>query len=78
MDDGGVKLVHVREVEVEAAAMSEPFGAQRALVEAVRGVEDKGMILEFSVTGGGEDTVYAVERWQERRHSLVGNDDFCC
>jgi len=39
MDDGGVELVGVREVKVEAAAISEPFGAQGALVEAAHGVE---------------------------------------
>jgi len=28
--------------------------------------------LEIAVTGGGEDAVWAVERWQEQRHALVG------
>jgi len=77
VDDGGVKFVCVGKVEVEAAATSESFGAQGALVEATRGVEDKSVVLEFAVTGRGEDTVQAVKSWQERRHSLVGNDEFC-
>jgi len=72
MDDSGVELVCVREVKVEAAVMFEPLGAQGTLVEMARGVEDEGMVLEFSVTGGGENAVWAVERRQERRHILVG------
>jgi len=72
MDDGGVELVHVREVEVKAAMMFEPFGTQGTLVEATRGVEDENVVLEVSVAGSGEDTMWAVERWQERRHILVG------
>jgi len=72
MDDGGVELVCVGEVKVEAAAMFEPLKAQGTLVEATRGVEDECMILEFAATSGGEDTVRAVERQQERRHILVG------
>jgi|SRR6266850_4061369 len=71
MDDGGVELVRVREVEIEAAAMSEPLGAQGTLVEATRRVEDECVVLELSVTGSGEDAVWAVERWQERRHTPV-------
>jgi len=77
MDDCGVELVCVREVEIEAAAMSEPFGTQGTLVEAACGMKDKGVVLEFAVTCGGEDAVWTVERWQERRHSLVGSDEFC-
>ena len=77
MDDGGVEFVRVREVEVETAATSEPLGAQGTLVEATRRVEDEGVVLEFTVTGSGEDAVWTVERWQGWRHSLVGNDDFC-
>jgi len=77
MDDGGTELVHVREVEVEAAAMFEPLGAQGTLVEAACGVDDGGMVLEFAVTSSGEDAMRAVKRWQDRRHSLVGNDDLC-
>jgi len=57
--------------------MSEPLGAQGTLVEAARGVENEDVVLEFAVTGGGEDAVQAMERWQERRHTLVGNDNFC-
>jgi len=72
VDDGGVELVHVREVKVEAAAMSEPLGAQGTLVESTCGVEDECMVLELAVTGGGEDAVWAMERWQEQRHTLVG------
>jgi len=72
MDDGGVELVRVREVKVEAAAMFEPLEAQGTLVEAVCGMKDKGVILELLAMGGGEDTVRAVERWQEQRHILVG------
>jgi len=72
MDDGGVELVCVGKVEVEAAAMSEPLGAQGTLVEAACRVEDEGVVLEFAVTGGGKDTVWAVERRQEQRHTLVG------
>jgi len=77
MDDGGVKLVRVGKVEIEAAAMSEPLGAQGALVEVARGVKDERMVLEFTVTGGREGAVVAMERRQEWRHSLVGNDSFC-
>jgi len=72
MDDGGVKFVHVGKVKVEAAATSEPFGAQGTLVKVTRGMEDEGMVLEFTVTSGGEDAVWTVERWQEWRHTLVG------
>jgi len=36
MDDGGIELMRVREVEVEAAAISEPFGTQGTLVEPAR------------------------------------------
>jgi len=72
VDDGGVELVRVREVEVEAAATSESFGAQGTLVEMVCRVEDEGMVLEVTVAGGGEDAVWAVERRQERRHTPVG------
>jgi len=57
VDDGGVELVRVREMEIESAAVSEPFWAQGALVEAVRGVEDEGVVLEVAVTGGGKGTV---------------------
>jgi|SRR6266850_3814435 len=77
MDDGRVEFVCVREVEIEATATSKSFGAQGTLVEAACGMEDEGMVLEVVVTSGGEDAVWAVKRWQERRHSLVGNDDFC-
>jgi len=72
VDDGGVELMCVRKVEVEAAAMPEPFGAQGTLVKAAHRVEDESVVLEFAVTGSGKDAVRAVERWQERRHILVG------
>jgi len=39
VDDGGVELVCVGKVEIEAAAMFESLGAQGALVEAACGVE---------------------------------------
>jgi len=78
VDDGRVELMCMREVEIEATAMSKPFGAQGALVEATRGVEDKGVVLEFMVMGGGEDAVWAVKRRQERRHTLVGNNGLRC
>jgi len=52
MDDGGVEFVCVGKVEVEAAATSEPFGAQGALVKTARGVEDKRVVLEFTMTSG--------------------------
>jgi len=61
VDDGGAELVHMREVKVEVAATSKPFGAQGALVKAVRGVEDEGVVLEFTVMGGGEDAEWTVE-----------------
>jgi len=63
MDNGGVEFVRVREVEVEAAATSESFGAQGALVETTCGMENKDVILEITVTGGGKDATWAVERW---------------
>jgi len=44
-------------VEVKAAAMSEPLGAQRALVEATCGVEQEDVVLKVTVTSGGEDAV---------------------
>jgi len=72
MDDGGVEFVRVGEVEIEAAVVSEPLGAQGTLVEATRGVEDECVVLEFTATSGGEDAVWTVERWQEWRHTLVG------
>jgi len=72
MDDGGVEFVRMGEVKIEAAATSETFGAQGALVEATRGMEDERMVLELSVTGSREGAVWAVERWQEWRHTLVG------
>jgi len=72
MNDSGVEFVRVGEMEVEPTAMFEPLGAQGTLVKAARGVEDEGVVLEFTVTGGGESAVWAVERWQERRHILVG------
>jgi|SRR6266850_2548326 len=78
VDDGGVEFVRVREVEVEPAAMFEPLGAQGALVEATCGVKDEGVVLEFAATGGGKDAVWAVERWQERRHILVGERRCFC
>src|SRR6266850_3753864 len=71
VDDGGIEFVCVGEVEIEAAAIFEPLGAQGTLVEAAHGVEDEGVILEFAATGGGEGAVCTVERWQERRHILV-------
>jgi len=36
VDDGWVEFVHMREVEVEPAAIFEPLGAQGTLVEAAR------------------------------------------
>jgi len=72
VDDGGVKLVRVGKVEIETAATPEPLGAQGTLVEATCGMEDEGVVLEVAMTGGGEDAVGTVERWQERRHILVG------
>jgi len=72
INDSGVELVGVRKVKVEAAATSKPFRAQGALVEAAGGMEDEGVVLEFVVTDGSEDAVWAVERRQERRHALVG------
>jgi len=39
VDNGGAELVCVRKVKVEAAAISELFGAQRTLVEAAHGME---------------------------------------
>jgi len=77
MDDGGVEFVRVGEVEVEAVATLESFGAQGALVEATRGMENEGVVLEVAATGGGESAAWAVERRQERRHALVGSDSFC-
>jgi len=68
----------VREVEIEAAAMSEPLGAQGTLVEATRGVEDECVVLKLSVMGSGEDAVWAVERRQEWRHTLVGESRYLC
>jgi len=76
VDNGGVKFVRVGKVEIEAAAMSEPFGAQGALVEAACGVEDKSVVLELAVSGRGENAVWAMKSWQERRHSLMGSDEF--
>jgi len=78
MDDGGVKLVRVREVKVEAAATSEAFGAQGALVKAARGMKDECVILELAVAGSGEDTVGTVERRQERRHIPAGERRYFC
>jgi len=75
MDDGGIEFVSVGKMKVKSAMTPKPFGAQGALVEATRGVEDECVVLELSVTGSGEDAVWAVERWQDRRHILVGNDD---
>jgi len=63
VDDGGVELVRVREVEVEAAATFELFRTQGALMKAARGVEDEDVVLEVAVTGGGEGAVRAVKRW---------------
>jgi len=63
VDDGGVELVHVREVKIEAAAKFESLGAQGTLVEATRGVKDKGVVLEITIMGSREDAVWAVERW---------------
>jgi len=57
MDDGGVELMCVREVKVEAAMMSEPLGAQGTLVEMVCGVEQEDVVLEVAVTSGGENAV---------------------
>src|SRR6267142_376658 len=62
VDNSGVEFMRVREVEVEAATMSEPFGAQGTLVEATRGVEDERVVLELAITGGGEGAVWAVKR----------------
>jgi len=76
VDDGGVEFVCVGKVEVEATAMFEPLGAQGTLVEATCGVENKCVVLEFVVMGGGEDAVRAVKRWQEWRHSLVGRREY--
>jgi len=39
VDDGGIELVHVGKMEVEAAVTSELFGAQGTLVEAMCRVE---------------------------------------
>ena len=72
MDDSRIEFVCVGKVEVEAAATSESFGAQGTLVEMVCRVEDEGMVLEVTVAGGGKNAVWAVERWQDRRHILVG------
>jgi len=72
VDDGGVEFVRVGKVKVEAAAISESFGAQGTLVEATRGMEDEDVVLEVAATGGGEDAVWTVERQQDRRHILVG------
>jgi len=68
MNNGGVEFVRVREVKVETAAMSEPLRTQGTLVETTCGVEDEGVVLEFAITGGGENTVRAVEGWQEWGH----------
>ena len=78
MDNGGVEFVHVREVEIETAAMFEPLGAQGTLVEATCGVEDERVVLKFAAMGGGEDAMWAVERWQEWRHALVGERQYFC
>jgi len=63
VDNGGVEFVRMREVEVEIAATSESFRAQGTLVEAAGGMEDERMVLEFAMTGGGEDAVRAVKSW---------------
>jgi len=57
VDDGGVEFVRVGKMEVKSAATPESFGAQGALVEATRRVEDKCVVLEFAMTGGGEHAV---------------------
>ena len=72
VDDGGVKLVRVGEMKFEAAVKFESLGAQGTLVEAMRGVEDEGVILEVTVMSGGEDAAWTMERLQERRHTPVG------
>jgi len=71
VDNSGIELMGVREVNIEAAAMFEAFGAQGTLVKAGMSME-KGVELEVAVMGCGEGTVRAAERWQEQRHSLVG------
>jgi len=78
MDDGGVEFVCVREVKVETAATFEPFGAQGTLVEVARRVEDEVVVLEFAVTGSGENAVWTVERRQEWRHIPVGESRYFC
>jgi len=72
VDDGGIEFVRVGKVEIETAATPEPFRAQGTLVEAARRVKDEVVVLEFTVTGSGEDAVWTVERRQDRRHILVG------
>jgi len=72
MDDRGVELVCVGKVEIEVVTTPEPFGAQGAVVKAMRGMKDESVVLEFTVTGCREDTVLTVERWQEWRHISVG------
>jgi len=72
VDDGGVELVCAGKMEIEAAATFEPLRAQGTRVKATCGMKYEGVVLEFTMMGGGEDAAWAVERRQDRRHTLVG------
>jgi len=72
MGDGGVKFMCAGEVKIKVAAASEPSRAQVALVVVTCGMEDDDVVLAFFCTGRGKLAVATAERWQERRHTLVG------
>jgi len=71
MNDCGVELVGVREMEVEASVSMESFGTERALVKMLAGMKED-MELEVMVTRSGKGTVGTVDIRQEQRHALVG------
>ena len=70
VDDGGIELVCVGEVEVKAAAMLEPLQAQRALVKAGSAMEEE-VELEIAVVKCDERAVGTVEEW---RHAVTATD----
>lgn len=60
MDNCGIELVSVGEMEIKAAMGPELFGAQWALVEAVLEVEEN-VELKVMATGSGKGTVRTAE-----------------
>ena len=70
VDDSGIELVGVREMEIKASVSMESFGTEGTIVEVVLEVE-KGMVSEVMGSRGSEGAMRALEMHQQKSTFLI-------